>query len=112
MATNLNPMHTGPGRQIVPVTGGPGSTLDKTTTALITSGVSVRTVFVGGGDDLYFEQDFTDSSQWHVVHNLGVIPGVSVYDSAGREIIADVQIDSTTATVTWPGPTTGKLVLS
>lgn len=62
---------------------------------------------------MYFEQDFlTPSSQWHAVHGLGKIPGVLVLDSLGNEIGADVQVDATSVTVTWPGPTTGKVVCS
>lgn len=79
----------------------------------------VMPVSYGGGQtpgpagDMYFEQDFTTpASTWNAVHGLGRVPGVSVYDDDGNRIGADIQADSVSVTVIWPGPTTGKVVCS
>lgn len=113
MTTNLNPVHTGPGRQLNPVTGAPGKAVVISTTAPGSSGLLVQVINEGGGgDDMYFEQDFTNSSQWHASHNFNKVPNVAVFDSTGHETIADVNADANTVTVTWPGPTSGKVVCS
>lgn len=61
-----------------------------------------------------FVQTFSlPSSQWTVIHNFGFFPNVIVFDGDGNEIAADVQYtDDNTVVVTWPSPTTGKVVVS
>lgn len=64
-------------------------------------------------DQMYYEQDFVNSAQWTVHHNLGQYPNVSILDTGGEEVFADVQhVDINTVVVTWPAPFTGKVVCS
>lgn len=60
----------------------------------------------------YFTQDFTNSSNWIVNHNLNARPGVTVI-IGGEEVDADVFHSSTNSlTVNFPGPETGTVVCS
>lgn len=49
---------------------------------------------------------------WTITHGLGRRPSVSVYDANGSQIETDVQATTTTATIAFPEPTVGSVVLS
>ncbi len=69
---------------------------------------------VGAGDDLHFA--FTQnvaSDLWMIQHNLGKYPSVSVADSAGTEVVGDVQyIDKNKLSVAFTAPFSGKAYLN
>jgi hypothetical protein len=54
----------------------------------------------------------TPAATWSIPHTLGFIPTVTVYDSAGRMILADVTASTTVVTVTMGAPDTGSARLS
>jgi len=47
----------------------------------------------GGSSSFLFTQSVPQST-WTVVHNLNRLPSVTIVDSTGREILADVHYDS------------------
>jgi hypothetical protein len=63
----------------------------------------------GGGTGLYFSySQATPSASWIVTHNLGKRPSVTVLDSAGFEVLADVEHASLNAvTITHGAAMTG-----
>lgn len=55
----------------------------------------------------------TLSASWVVVHNLNVFPSVTVVDSGGTQILADVHYDNANqVTLTFGSPTSGKAYLN
>lgn len=112
MTTDLNPVHTGPARQIVPVQSGPAAPVVITTTGTGSSGVVVK--IIHDGNDMYFEQDFpTPQGDWLVHHNLGKRPNVTLLDENGNEFLADINFpDVDTVHVTFPNMLAGKVICS
>lgn len=61
------------------------------------------------GDKNYVHDQSSASATWIVTHNLDKRPAVSVVDSAGTQIICDVQYDSDNqVTLTFDDSTAGK----
>lgn len=59
-----------------------------------------------------FEQ-VSASSRWEIKHNLGKHPSVTIVDSAGTEVIGDVQyIDNNNIIIEFSGSFTGKAYLN
>ena len=52
------------------------------------------------------------ASTWTFSHSLGRLPAVSVYDSSGNLLLADVEATSSTISVTFASPTSGSVVFS
>lgn len=53
------------------------------------------------------------SDKWSIAHNLGKFPSVAVVDSAGTEVIGDVQhIDDNNLTITFSSAFSGKAYLN
>lgn len=86
------------------VTVGPGA--QGTATIIIHDG--------GGGDDMYFEQDFPNpQGDWLVRHDLGKYPNVTLIDTSGEQFFANVSFpDVNTVHVTFAGMVAGKVVCS
>ncbi len=57
----------------------------------------------------HFEQNFANASvEWVIVHNMGVIPVVNLYDPYGWEISGDIAMpDRNTVVVTFDVPMAG-----
>lgn len=109
----LNPVQTGPARQLGGVGVGSPVAILKSTTGQPSSGVMVEIIY--SGDDMYFEQDFTvPSSTWAITHNFGKSPNVRIIDHNGNTAYPGTQDseDLNTVYVTWPTPMTGKAVCS
>lgn len=67
----------------------------------------------GTGGDKNFSQAFTFSDDVTVVHNLGKYPSVDIFDSAGTEVIGNVEyIDQDRVRVTFTNPFTGMIILN
>lgn len=49
---------------------------------------------------------------WTIPHTLGRMPSVSLYDSLGEQVEADVTASPTAATASYPSPRTGTAVLT
>ena len=61
-----------------------------------------------GAVDAHYEQAFTSASTVSVTHNLDKYPAVTVIDSAGDEVMEDIQHASSEAfTVTFSAPFSG-----
>jgi len=52
----------------------------------------------------------TPSASWVVTHNLGRRAVTEVYDATDSEVVAEVAHTTTTATVVWAAPATGRVV--
>lgn len=115
MSIDLNPVHTGPASQLGGVQVGPAATRVNMTTALPTSGILVKIIHDGSGEDMYYEQDFTvPSSTWAITHNFGKSPNVRIIDRNGNTAYPGTQDseDCNTVYVDWPAPMTGKAICS
>ena len=67
----------------------------------------------GGADAHYVHTQVALSAVWTVVHNLGKFPSVSVVDSGGTELLANVvYIDANNLTLTFGAPTSGKAYMN
>ena len=55
---------------------------------------NVVLAWVTAGADKHYTQSFTTASTVTVVHNLSKFPAVTIYDSAGDEVVGDVKHDS------------------
>lgn len=53
----------------------------------------------GAGDLTYLHTQLTPASQWTIDHNLGKEPTVTVIDSAGSEVVGDVNYTNTNRVV-------------
>lgn len=59
-----------------------------------------------------FEQN-VDSKVWEISHSLGKFPSVSVFDTAGTEMLGDIQyIDNNNITITFSEEIRGKAYLN
>lgn len=62
----------------------------------------------GGGSEEFMYTQSTPSNEWTIIHNLGFLPIVGVYDSYGTEIKGTVtSIDANTVIVRFSSPTSG-----
>lgn len=52
------------------------------------------------------------SASWLINHSFGRKPSVTVYDSAGEQIDADITVTDTQVTVFWPSAVTGSAILN
>jgi hypothetical protein len=53
------------------------------------------------------------SALWNIAHNLGRFPSVTVVDSGGSEVIADLAyVNANQVTVAFGNPTSGKAYLN
>jgi len=67
----------------------------------------------GGAGATYIFTQSTPLSTWTIGHSLGQYPSVTVVDSGGTELLADVvYISSNTITVTFAAATSGKAYLN
>lgn len=72
--------------------------------------VSVTGVIAStGGDKNYVHDQSSASATWSVTHNLNKRPAVSVVDSAGTQVICDIQyVSDNEVTLTFDDSTAGK----
>lgn len=62
----------------------------------------------GGGDKSYTFQQAIASKQWEIKHNLGKFPSVTIADSAGSEVVGEVQyVDVNKVIVKFSAPFSG-----
>lgn len=75
---------------------------------------SKGTVTIGGGTDKHFTfEQAIPAMSWVIVHNLNKYPSVSVTDSAGSEVICEVEYDSLNqVTLTMSAAFAGKAYLN
>lgn len=67
----------------------------------------------GGASAYYLHTQATPAAVWTVPHNLGIYPSVTVIDSAGSQVIADVSYPSlNTVTITFSAALSGRAALS
>lgn len=93
-----------PGK-IQELTAGPGIVVDNTDPAN-----PVISASPGLGGDLNYTADFTNQTSYTVNHNLGKYPAVTVIDSAGDEVIGDVEyLDLNTLRVVFSAPLSGRV---
>lgn len=84
------------------------------TSSIAVSKPSVNVAVTGviassSGDKNYVHDQASPNSTWTITHNLNKRPAVSVVDSAGTQIICDVQYDSDNqVTLTFDDSTAGK----
>lgn len=65
---------------------------------------------VGGN---FVHEQMTPESVWTVTHNLGFFPNVMTFDSAGSQVIGDVDhINQNSITITFSGSNSGEAYLS
>lgn len=64
----------------------------------------------GGGGREFVQA--TPAATWIFAHGLGRRPTVSVFDTAGAEMIADVFADASNVSVVFAQPTAGSAVIS
>jgi hypothetical protein len=56
----------------------------------------------------YTHYQSTPSTTWYVQHNLGKIPTVGIFDTAGTELVADItNVDLNNLTIDFAYPTSG-----
>lgn len=69
-----------------------------------------KSVNIEGADDKHYTHNQTEvSAEWEVTHNLGKNPAVTVVDSAGTEVIGEVDyISSNTCVLRFKAPFKGK----
>lgn len=66
-----------------------------------------------GGDKHYTHNQETSSDTWEVTHNLGKEPAVTVTDSAGTEVIGEVEyINSNKCILRFEGAFSGKAIFN
>lgn len=72
--------------------------------------VSVTGVIAStSGDKNYVHDQSSASATWNITHNLNKRPAVSVVDSAGTQVICDVQyVSDNEVTLTFDDSTAGK----
>jgi hypothetical protein len=76
-------------------------------------GIAVYPAGGGGGDLHYVHTQGVASATWTVSHGLGKYPSVTVLDSLGDQLEAEVDYTSTTAlTIHFAGPTSGSAILN
>ena len=64
-------------------------------------------------DKNYLHIQSVPSNEWNIIHNLNKYPSVSVFDSAGNEVIGDVQYTSLQQlTIKFSGEFAGKATLN
>lgn len=66
-------------------------------------------VSTGGGTTYLIP---TPASTWNISHSLQRLPSVTLYDTSGAEVEADVVSTATTVVVTFPAPFAGSAVLT
>jgi len=67
----------------------------------------------GGGDLTYVYTQVSANTMWNVAHNLGKFPSVSVVDSGGTELLADVHyIDINSVQLLFGAATSGKAYMN
>jgi hypothetical protein len=65
------------------------------------------------GGSVYTHDQSSPAGSWIVTHNLGRVAFITVVDSAGREVLADIdQSDPNTASIVFATPTSGRAVVS
>ena len=65
------------------------------------------------GGSVYIHNQSSPAGSWIVNHNLGRLAFISVFNSAGEQIITDIdQSDPNTASISFATPTSGKAVVS
>lgn len=110
---NLNPISMGP-----PVNTDPtrtGAATDPSAGSVATPYQVLILTLESGGDVAFYYQhtQAVPAGDWLVVHNLGKIPNVTVFDQDGNETLADVQVvDNNTLHVLFSYMATGKAVCS
>ena len=78
-----------------------------------TSNVSVAGIISGKGDSHFVYTQSTPESVWEVTHSLNKKPSVTVVDSAGTQVLGDVQhIDNDNLTITFVNQFSGKAYLN
>lgn len=65
-------------------------------------------------DSYRYEAVFSaPASEWHVVHNLGARPNVTVLDAQGNAVGVNVDhLDENTVHIIWNSPQTGRVICS
>lgn len=67
----------------------------------------------GSGAFQYVHDQMTPSASWSVVHNLGGYPNVTVVNSAGDEVVGDIDyVDTNNITLSFMSAFAGKAYLS
>jgi len=93
----------------------PGSPVQTVTPAVTSvNGMTGAVIIDGSGDVIVHpgtEYQFANSALWSIAHGLGHRPIVSVQDSTGENVEADVSSTTTTTTITFPAPFTGSATL-
>jgi hypothetical protein len=96
-------------------TGGPdqilaadGSIIIAGANITISGGVISANVAGGGGDKNYVHNQGLAAAVWNVTHNLGKLPSVTVINSAGEEVVGEVNhTDNNSLTITFAGGFSG-----
>ena len=66
-----------------------------------------------GGDKHYVHKQETSSDTWEVIHNLGKEPAVTVVDSAGTEVIGEVEyVNLNKCILKFQAPFSGKAIFN
>ena len=74
---------------------------------------SLEDFFASLTGQAYNHDQMTPSTVWNITHNLGFFPNVMTFDSAGTQIIGDVNhIDKNSMTITFSHSNAGKAYLS
>jgi len=74
---------------------------------------SIEDFFASLTGQAYTHDQMTPGTVWSITHNLGFFPNVMTFDSAGTQIIGDVQhIDKNSMTITFSHSNAGKAYLS
>lgn len=74
---------------------------------------SIESLQVIGGDKHYTHIQSTSSDLWSIQHNLGKYPSITVVDSAGSEVVGDVNHTSTNSVeITFMSAFSGKAYLN
>lgn len=99
---NLSDYHVEPGQPVL-----------QTITREEFDALEAQVGLIDSGASSYREQTFaTPAATWPVTHDLGRTPIVSVLDSSGTVMLADVDYPSVSqVTVTFATPTSGKVIL-
>lgn len=64
-------------------------------------------------DKNYLHDQVTPASIWTITHNLGKVPAVVVFDSAGDQVMGDIDVvDNNTITITFSAAFAGKAYLN
>ena len=66
-----------------------------------------------GTDKHYTHNQITSSNVWKITHNLGKYPSINVLDSAGNNVIGEIEyIDENSITINFSAEFTGKAYLN